>query len=200
MSRLVRSASLSFLLVLGPALAGCGTGFTVYSPKLVAQGELLLRYDNRFEIYTADRPVAEGVRYAGLADFVRCVPDAHRHAKEAEEDGSLGYGLSIAGGASAILGLGGLSGLAFYSDKTKTTTMGALLGGGIALEVAGLLMAIVSRGYKASANGHAVDALNYYNDAVGSLGGSCDRPVAPVPEPTTAPSTKGPPPLVPRAE
>jgi hypothetical protein len=195
MKRSIKAAVIAATMLLAPALAGCGTGLSTYQPKLVAQGELLLRYDNHFEIYTADRPVAQGIRYAGLADFVRCVPNAHRHAEEAQSDGATGYGLSIAGGALAVVGLGGLSGLAFY--EKDTTTMAALLGAGIGLEVVGLVMAIVSRGYKASANGHAVDAVNYYNDAVGSLGGSCDRPVPAAPPasaPPASPSPASPPP------
>ena len=182
-------AALATLTLLAGGLLGCGTGLTQYSPKLVAQDELWLRYDNHFEIYSGDRRIAEGYRYSGLADFVHCVPEAHRHAEESESDGAMGYGLSIAAGASAIVGLGGLSGLGFY--KSNTTTMAALLGGGIGLEVVGLVMAIVSRGYKASANGHAVDALNYYNDALGSQGGSCSRPLPP---------GAGPPPLAPRVD
>ncbi|MFO0755558.1 MAG: hypothetical protein U0359_03655 [Byssovorax sp.] len=183
------------------ALAGCSHGLTTYTPKLVAQDELLLRYDDHFEVYTAERPVAEGVRYTGLADFVRCVPDAHRHALAAESDGATGFGLSVAGGTSAVLGLGGLSGLAFYNNK-DSTPMVALLGGGIALEVAGLVMAILSRGYKGTANGHAVDAVNYYNDALGSLGGSCDRPLPAAPAPPAPASTAptAPPALAPRVD
>lgn len=196
MSRARTLAAAATLGLLASGLLGCGTGLTTYSPKLVAQDELWLRYDNHFEIYSGDRRVAEGYRYTGLADFVRCVPDARRHAEESESDGATGFGLSIGAGTSAIVGLGGLSGLAFY--KSNTTTMAALLGGGIGLEVVGLVMAIVSRGYKASANGHAVDALNYYNDALGSLGGSCSRPLPPGVQPPAPPA--GPPPLAPRVD
>ena len=41
----------------------------------------------------------------------------------------------------------------------------------------------ISRIMGNSANGNAVDALNYYNDAVGSIGGNCDNPPPPMPEP-----------------
>ncbi len=201
MSPASKAPSLLALGALAAGLLGCGTGLTQYSPKLVAQDELWLRYDNRFEIYAGDRLISEGYRHTGLASFVRCVPEAHRHAEASASDGATGYGLSIAAGASAIVGLGGLSGLAFY-DK-NTTTMAALLGGGIGLEVAGRVMAIRARGYKASANGHAVDALNHYNDALGSQGGSCDRPLPAAAPAAPAPAEPPPvsilpPPLAPR--
>jgi hypothetical protein len=51
--------------------------------------------------------------------------------------------------------------------------MAALFTAGIAVEVLGLVLGAVGRSYKTDANGHAVDAVNHYNDSVGSQGGSC---------------------------
>ncbi|MBV8201017.1 MAG: hypothetical protein JOZ15_10390 [Acidobacteria bacterium] len=53
---------------------------------------------------------------------------------------------------------------------------------------------------KVDANGHAVDAMNYYNDAVGALGATCDDltyPRAAGPAPGEMPPP--PPPLPPQA-
>ena len=51
--------------------------------------------------------------------------------------------------------------------------MAALLIGGLVLEAGAIALGAMSLGAKAQASGHALDAVNYYNDAAGSLGGRC---------------------------
>jgi hypothetical protein len=152
-------------------LAGCGSGLTMVAPRVLAPQELTLRYDNSFQVWAPQGMVAEGVRYEGLAEYVHCVPNAHRHALEAQAAGDTAVGLSIAGGALAVAGLGGLGGLAY--QESNPGRMAAFFTAGIAAEVIGLVLGAVGRAYKTDANGHAVDAINYYNDAVGSQGQGC---------------------------
>src|SRR4051812_49413194 len=99
-------------LGLAISMIGCSSGATVYRPQVVAQHELVLRYDDGLEMWAAGRPVAKSYRYEGLAEFVRCVPEAHRNALEAQSDGGLARSLTVSGGVLAGVGLGGLGGLA----------------------------------------------------------------------------------------
>lgn len=176
---MIRPPPLALMIALGGALSGCAPGFTQYTPALIARGELILRYDDGFEISAAGKTVARGPHYSGLESFVRCVPDARRHARAAEDAGTSGTAFSVAGGVLAVGGLGGLSGLAF-KDKNPSL-MAGLLVSGIVTELLGLSFALAGRIYKIEAPGHAVDAVNYYNDAVGSLGGSCSDPAPAAP-------------------
>lgn len=164
------------VIALSGALFGCAPGLSRYLPAVVARGELLVRYDDGVELWAGGQPVASGPRYHGLPAFVRCVPDAQRHAQEAVDAGAEGLGYSVTGGALAVVGLGGLAGLAF-KDRNDTV-MAAFFVTGIGVEVLGVIFAGLARGAKLSAIGHAIDAANYYNDAVGSLGGSCSDPPA----------------------
>lgn len=194
MSRLVRRAHALFALAATAALAslsGCSAATTRYDARVVAPGELTLRYNDGVELWAAGRPVARGLAYAGLPEFVRCVPRAEEHARAARTSGAAAVTLSVFGGALAVGGLGGLAGFAF-ADKNRSLEYG-LLGAGVGVEVLGLILAGIGRQYKVDANGHAVDAMNFYNDQVGSLGGSCSQP-APVaaPPPVEAPDAMPP--------
>lgn len=161
-------------------LAGCGSGLTVVEPRVLAPHELALRYDNEFQILSPEGEVASGIRYHGLTDYVHCVPDAARHAQAAESSGDAAVGLTVAGIGLGVGGLAGLGGLA-YSEKPEV--MAAFLLSGLGAEIVGLVLTAVGRTYKVDANGHAVDAVNYYNDAVGSRGGRCGPNGAEMPEP-----------------
>lgn len=175
-------------------LTGCTSASTIYAPRFVARGELTLRYDDGVEIYAGKKRLTDAPGFGGLADYTRCVPRALEHAEAAESDGGAAIGTGIAGSIIGVSGLGGLSGLAFLdSDKPLAFS---LLGTGVAVGLIGMTLALVSRSMKNSANGHAVDAVNYYNDEVGFYGGSCDfkapkprRVVVPaaVPPPVAAP-------------
>ena len=79
--------------------------------------------------------------------------------------------LIVLGAGLGVLSLGGLSGVAV--DRDLGHTFWALTGAGLTLAVTGAVFAGVARLYRNRANGQAVDAMNEYNDAVGSLGASC---------------------------
>jgi len=162
-------------------LAGCGSGLTVVEPRVLGPHELALRYDNEFQIVSPQGEIASGVRYDGLTDYVQCVPDAARHADAAQSAGNAAVGLTVAGIGLGVGGLAGLGGLA-YADKNPDLMWGFLLTG-LGAEIVGLVLTAVGRSMKVDANGHAVDAVNYYNDAVGSRGGRCGPNGAEIPEP-----------------
>ncbi len=157
-------------LVLCCAIGLCSTGCatTRYAPQVVARGELTLRYDEGFQMWTGDRPIAHGLRYRGLQEFVRCVPPAAEQARRATRDGTAALVLSALGGSFGGISLGGLYGLHDQDHQA------AWLGGGVAIAITGTVLAGLGRKYRNSANGHAVDAMNFYNDSVGSLGATCD--------------------------
>ncbi len=134
-------------------------------------GELALAYDDGVQIHSGARPVAQGPRYQGLSDFVRCVPDAHRHAQIAQSAGGRASILAPLSVGFAVVGLGGLAGLAFRNRDDGA--MGALLLGGVAFEIAAVVLAGSSFSAKSQAQGHALDAVNFYNDAVGNRGETC---------------------------
>jgi len=150
---------------------GCTTARSAYAPSRAAPGELTLHYDSGFEVRSSKGEVAHGPGYLGLADFVRCVPDAERHARSAEAAGAGAFVLSGFSIGFAIGGLGGLSGI--YFNKRDDTAMAALLAGGLAMEVGAIVLGALSLTAKTQAHGNALDALNYYNDAKGYSGESC---------------------------
>lgn len=155
----------TLLLLTAPFAGGCAT--TQYAPQLVARGEITLGYDGGFVMRAEGKPVAEGLSYRGLASYVVCVPEAHRHAKSAQSHGGAAIALSVLGVTLSLASLGGLAGLA------DTDHQWAWLGGGLASGVVGLTLSALSWREKNQANGHALDAMNLYNDSVGSLGASC---------------------------
>ncbi len=152
------------------AATGCG-GVTAYRPARTAQGELTMSYNDGLEIWNGQQRVAHAYRFSELPDFVRCVPDAKRHAEAARSSGrtaGLLSGLSI---GFAITGIAG--GLTGASLSETQGAQAAWLVGGLALEVAAVALGASSMGQKTKALGHAADAVNFYNDAAGSVGGSC---------------------------
>ena len=151
----------------------CTTARSAYAPTRSMPGELTLRYDSGFEVRSEKGVVAHGPGYYGLADFVRCVPDAERHAKAAEADGTGAHLLSAFSIGFAIAGLGGLGGL-YYNHKDDSA-MAALLLTGLGIEIVAVALGAASMGAKTKAHGNALDAVNYYNDARGFSGESCAR-------------------------
>lgn len=162
-------------------LSGCGSGMTRYSPQLRAQGELTLRYDDGFSMHAEGREIASGTGWGGLTGYVKCVPKAKEHAESAENNGAAALGLSWTGAGLGLASLGSLGGLAVYDEKSPELAMG-ILGIGAAAAITGVVLAAIGRNQKNIANGHAVDAMNYYNDEVGSYGGTCRQPAAPLPQ------------------
>ncbi|WP_437753964.1 hypothetical protein [Sorangium sp. So ce1389] len=176
--------------VLGCAHLGCTHGHTRYSPRVVARGELTASYDDGFSLWAGGQKVAESYHYEGLERFVRCVPEAREHARQASQSGRSATTLSTLGVVLGVGSLGGLSGLYFH-DKNEVA-MGAILGTGVAVAATAVVLGALSRPAKERAHGHALDAMNYYNDSVGSLGATCDDltyppPAGPEPPPQPAP-------------
>lgn len=173
--RAIRSGRAGLLLtsatVAVAAASGCAT--SNYAPQVVARGELTVRYDGGFELAAAGRPVAKGLTYRGLDHYVRCVPEAHKHAQQAHTAGGAAIAMSVLGG---LLGAAGLTSIIALVD---TDHWKQWLGGGMGAATLGLTFSILSWRYKNHANGHAIDAMNFYNDSVGSLGATCDDLVYP---------------------
>jgi hypothetical protein len=94
-----------------------------------------------------------------------------------------------------VLGGSGLIALVALADGDHWAPW---LAGGLGLATVGLTFSIVSWRFKNHANGHAIDAMNFYNDSVGSLGATCDDLVYPPPA-APAPPTSPAPPAVPDA-
>lgn len=163
------------LAALAVAALAVGTGCTyapsVHAPRFARSRELVLTYDDGYVLSAGGRPVAKGYSYEGLSSFVGCVPAARAHAEEAEADGSAAVPLQVTGTILAVGGLGGLAGI-HYIDRDGKAAAGLLLGG-FGLQVLGLILVGAGAQAKVSANGHAVDAMNYYNDAAGSRGLGC---------------------------
>jgi len=176
-----KAASLLLLSSLVTTLSGCAT--TTYAPRVVARGELTLQYDHGYKMNAGGERIASGLSYSGLDRYVRCVPQAHTHARAAQSAGRTAIALSILGG---VIGASGLIGIVGLADSDH---LGAWVGGGLGLGAVGLTLAGLSWRFKNHANGNAVDAMNYYNDSVGSLGASCDdlRYPAPAGAPIEAP-------------
>jgi hypothetical protein len=142
---------------------------TEYVPEIVARGELVLQQRRGgLEMWDAHRRVARSVEWRGLEPFVRCAPDAQSHAHKAHRDGRASLALAIVGGSLGVASLGALGGLA---DEQHRLDWLAAAAGSAAL---GAVAAGLSRRYRNRANGHAVDALDFYNDAVGARGAVCD--------------------------
>ncbi|MCC6809055.1 MAG: hypothetical protein IT381_16625 [Deltaproteobacteria bacterium] len=151
------------------ALTACVPATTQYVPQIVAQDELTLSYDGRFGVYAGERKLTQGLLYHGLAGHVRCVPLALKHGRAAEEAGARAVAFSVVGGV-----MGGLAPLSFISFiSPDPTTRAVSLAGGLVSAVIGAVFAGLAYKQKNEANGSAVDAVNFYNDALGSYGGSC---------------------------
>jgi hypothetical protein len=165
-----RILPVALLVATSTALMGCGHATTSYPPQLVARDELVLRYDDAFEMWGGGRLVARGPGYEGLPQFVGCVPKAKEHALQARDEANTS---TVYAGLAIGLGTAALGGLAGFAFKDKPTTQGIIFGAGISSGVLGIIFGALSRQGRNNANGHAVDAMNYYNDEVGSQGKKC---------------------------
>lgn len=174
-------------------LSGCFSAQSQYQPQLVARGELTLRYADGIEVWSGNRIIAQSYEYDGLEQFVRCVPKAKQHASLAKQNGSRANAFSTTGIVLGAVSFGGLTGLYWY-DKDPAL-MAVFLSTGIAMAITGVVFGGISRSVKEAAHGNALDAVNYYNDAVGSLGATCDDLTYPEPagaEPPATPETAPP--------
>lgn len=147
------------------SLIGCAS--TQYAPQVVARGELTLRYEGGFQVYAGQNKLSSGLTYPRLTEYVRCVPQAQEHARRARSSGLGAVTTAVLGG---LFGASGLIGLVGLVDQDR---IGLWLGSGFALSTVGLTLSIVSWRLKNHANGNALDAVNFYNDSVGSLGATC---------------------------
>ncbi|MEZ4452111.1 MAG: hypothetical protein R3B09_21785 [Nannocystaceae bacterium] len=189
-------ARLASALALALGLTAC-SGQSQVAPRSVAPGELTLRYNDGMVIYAGHEPLTRGPGYRGLEGYVRCVPRAAEHARYARRYGRARKGLAWAGGTLGVASLGSLGGFALFEEDRSAAF--AILGVGLGVAIVGIVLAGASRSAGNQAHGNAIDALNYYNDAVGSLGGSCARPAAPAPRPAPLPGDPPPPVLAPTA-
>jgi hypothetical protein len=153
-------------VALAVACAGCGAE-TGYVARVVARGELTLQYHGGYEMWAGGQRVSRGLTWAGLEDYVGCVGPAREHAAQARTAGRAAIGLSAAGGTLAVLSVGGLAGFA------DTDHQWAWLGTGVGVAAVSVVLTGAGRALRNRANGHAVDAMNYYNDVVGALGATC---------------------------
>jgi hypothetical protein len=187
----VSPASRALVVVLAgaaPALS-CAT-IEPYDARLVARGELTLRYTDRFEMLAGNRPLTRGLTWDGLADYVACVPEARKHAEGAAAAGRTALVFTGLGVGLGVTGLGVFAGFGVEHGKY----LGEFLLTGLAVATVGLVFAGLSRSFKNSANGQAVDAMNFYNDQVGSLGATCADLQYPAPAGPTPPGAEPPPP------
>lgn len=193
--RTARLGPVAVLLAGLLAASGSGCATARYSPRLVARGELTLDYQGGFSMQAGGATVAKGPTWGGLPEYVRCVPRAHELATAAQHHGRAGVATQVLGATLGVLSLGG-----FYGLATEDTGMRwAFLGGGVATALVALGLSIASVAERNGANGRAVDAMNFYNDSVGSLGASCDdltypyplgaEPPAPTPAPPAPPAS-----------
>jgi hypothetical protein len=145
-------------------LAGCSS---VYTPRVVARGELLLRYNDGFELHAGGERISHAPTWGGLPAYVRCVPPAADLAARARSHGQAGLALAIVGGVLGVAAIGSLAGLA------DTQNQWTWIGAGIGAATVGVVFSGVSRMLRNRSNQEAVDAHNHYNDVVGSVGASC---------------------------
>ena len=168
-----RSTAIVAALVGTALCTGCGAT-TKYTPQVVAPGELYARYDDNVELWAGNDRIAASWGYAGLPEYVACVPEAAKHAQAARSSGTTATALSIVGGVLGMSSLSGLGGVAYL--KSDPVVADVWIGAALAAGATGIVLAAMGRGYKNDANGHAIDAMNYYNDAVGVRGGTCKAP------------------------
>lgn len=154
--------------------AACGGVQSSYTRSRVASGELVWRYDNRFQVITHDgRVVGENGDWGSLAPAVGCVPEASDWAASAARRDGVGKVLQRGGAIVMLAAVAGGTYLALSDiDDTDRMIDGlALMGGGL---VFGLATVPVGSIMRVRANARAVDAVNRYNDEVWS-GRGCTR-------------------------
>lgn len=174
-------------LVVLVLLSGCAYSFR--PPQLLARGEIGVTMSHGMTFVAQGRVLAHSPVFRELPRFVACVPAAHDHAVRARRAGRSARAFAILG---ATLGMGAMVGFGALADRDHAYAyLGAALGTG----VVGLGFSAASFHGRRVAFGHGLDAVNEYNDAVGSLGATCldlrfavpSGPTAPLPYPTPSP-------------
>lgn len=155
---------------------GCTT--FQYTPRYIAQGEVSVRGSTwNTEFYGGTKWIASTrSAYLGLETFVHCVALARRHAASASS--LQNWSVILRRGAW----VGGTTGtmLLVIGSVQERGDLGAWAGGlfGVAMG-----MTIGAAVLQHRALGHALDAMNHYNDGVGSLGRTCPAATIPSSEP-----------------
>ena len=183
---------LALVLLVAAGGAGSGCAESSYDAQLGARGELTLRYHRNYEMWAGGRKVAHGLGWRQLEDYVGCVGAAREQAIAARTRGRASVALAATSGSLAVLSLGGLTGFADTDHQWQW------LGSGLAVAGVAVVLAGTSRALRNQANGHAVDAMNYYNDSVGALGATCADLT--YPEPQAEPQADPPPEVNPASE
>ena len=175
------------LLLLIAGAWGCASGLRSRPPG--PPGELVLRADDRENVWEGHRLVAPSGSYGDLATFVACSPGAHAHAEKAERYGAAGTGLTAAGGS--ILLATGVATLAFsfYEqgqppagngvwtgvDKAAVISIVSGLAVGLALVIPGVI-------YGRKAHAEARETMWSYNEGLERCGAAGQpKPAPPLP-------------------
>ena len=150
--------------------------------KLVLQpsGDRIRRDD--LEVRVGGQMVARSPTYQGLASYVRCVPRARTEAAKATRYGKTGRFLSYAGTAVFWSSLAfGAFGNAFAvlsgpdcghlgcAETILTITNSMVIG-----VTLGKIMELLGSDYQGTAHGRVQNAVNLYNDSLGTLGAGCE--------------------------
>jgi len=126
--------------------------------------ELVLGQDGGLRLVADSRTIAREPGWRGLEERVGCEPRAADHARRARRHGRAARALAIAGGVLGVASLAAFAGIPFV--RKDPSTAGAIIGSSLGAGVLGLSLALGSRHQRILANGNAVDAMNYYNDAL----------------------------------
>lgn len=159
------------------AVLASGCAKSQYVPYGLDPGELYVSQSGALRIADANGTVALEPGYAELVARVGCDPNADEHAREARRHGRATKALGYTGAGMGIASLAAFAGIPFIHDEPKKA--GAIIGTSIGIGLVGLALALGSRRHRVKANGHAVDAVNYYNDALTRPGARCQKKAPP---------------------
>lgn len=167
-----------------------------YIPQSVAQGELaLLVRSSGFELWAGgpvqgQRVARTATGYAGLERYVACIPDALKHARLAHAFARGGQAASAMATLFAAAGMSLFVAHVVLGYQPDGDTHG-LDRGTLTLGALGIASTLTAIPLYNQANGNALDAVNFYNDQLGSAGGSCANPTLETPV-VTWPSLQSP--------
>lgn len=150
----------------------CGCAETFYPAMHVAPDELVLGQDGGLRLVSGEQTIAREPTWAGIEERIDCDARAREHARAARRHGRRARALAIAGGILGVASLAAFAGIPFI--RREPSTAGAIIGSSLGAGVLGVSLSLGSRQQRILANGNAVDAMNYYNDAVLS-DGRCRR-------------------------
>jgi hypothetical protein len=153
-------------------LLACGCAQTYYPAQQLAPDELVLGQDGGLRLISRDETIASEPTWAGIEARVGCDPKAAVHARAARRHGRRARALAIVGGVLGVASLAAFAGIPFIQREPKKA--GAIIGSSLGVGMIGISLSFGSRQQRILANGNAVDAMNYYNDALLS-GARCGR-------------------------